>query len=293
LYPLHLVTTIGIVLLYLVIPKAFPSYEDGSLYSLACYLFLIQGLGFRKLSDGDWNYPSWAISVEFWGNLIFAAFLRGKSKFFYLFLASFIYVIIFSVEGNLSSFSYNYFNILNSGLLRGIAGMALGVFLGHLRENNTPTLPKTFWHLSEGFSLLTLALLISLPLEKPYQFTDFVTLPVITFVLLIFSFEKGFISGLIARSKIHQIGVYAFAAYLIHVPVIHFVYDVIGPARQNFFYWFASLTILGAWLGHHLIENPTKAFFKEKEPMSLYLWSLLGASVILTVYLIVQTFFNP
>jgi peptidoglycan/LPS O-acetylase OafA/YrhL len=72
IYPLHLVTVILFAALFGLGTASGLAPHDASRFSLPAFLenaFLLQGWGFS--GHGAWNYPSWLISVEWAGYLLF------------------------------------------------------------------------------------------------------------------------------------------------------------------------------------------------------------------------------
>ncbi len=256
LYPLHLAATIALCIHFLLLSQGIPVFKDGSLYTFFNYVFFLQGLGFRKISDGDWNYPSWAISVEFWSNVIFALFLRYKNKITYLLLAMLGYLVIYSIEGHLNTFTYNYFGFLNSGMVRGLSGMCLGAFLATLNFHKEKEASVYIWTLAEVLSVAGIVLLLKSSQDETSLYFDFLAMPVFALMILYFSQAQGLVSKLVLKLRINKLSIYVFAAYLFHIPALKIMYEGLRIGEKYQVPTYIGLVALLAVLSHHFVEKP-------------------------------------
>lgn len=127
LYPMHLFTLAAYLFTWLALSGSLPRYPDGTIFTLVQHLTLTQNIGLN--SNGlTWNAPSWSISVEFWLNLLFfCCITRKTSSITLIILSTASLVIIYRLTGHLDTHYQNYFEVLNSGLLRGWASFVLGI----------------------------------------------------------------------------------------------------------------------------------------------------------------------
>lgn len=275
LYPLHLATTAAILLHFLFVARNIPHFEDGTAYTFFNYVFFLQGLGFRKISDGDWNFPSWAISVEFWSNVIFALFLRNKQKMTYLLLAIVGYLLIFTMEGNLNTFTFNYFGFLNSGMVRGLAGICLGAYLAKVKFQKNLMIGPYLWTLAELLSVSGLILLLENGQSSIFKYSDFLSIPLFALMILYFSEAEGFLSKIVTKIRIHKLAVYVFASYLVHIPALKIVYEVFKVKIKYQIPLYFAIVIILSVVSHHFIEKPFRRFGVEERKNSLWILSVL------------------
>lgn len=127
LYPMHLFTLVAYVLTWLALSGSLPRYPDGTIFTFVQHLTLTHNIGLN--SNGlTWNAPSWSISVEFWLNLLFFCCITRKTSSISLIILSTVgLVIVYRLTGHLDTHYQNYFEVLNSGLLRGWASFVLGI----------------------------------------------------------------------------------------------------------------------------------------------------------------------
>jgi peptidoglycan/LPS O-acetylase OafA/YrhL len=276
LYPLHLFVMLGFAVHFVLINRALPKYSDGTIYALFVSLLLGQGLGFRKVSDGDWNYPSWAISAEFWGNIIFALYLRNKNKLTYLLIAIFGYLCIFSFDGQLDTFNHNYFKFLNSGLLRALAGLSLGAFVASLKKEEASG-DTLSWTLAEIGSVSIVILFLGGPSAVLLKFLDFVLIPVFAFMIFVFSFQKGYLSRVLMLSHLHLLAPYTFAVYLVHWLAVKFTHEVLSPPEHLHLPVYLLVVVIFAVLGKKLVEEP----FRKLKPDTVTLGHWIKAAGVL------------
>jgi peptidoglycan/LPS O-acetylase OafA/YrhL len=137
LYPVHLATLLLLGALVLSGRQAGLAAHDPqrfSLVSLAENLALIQGWGVASI--GQWNYPSWSISSEWAGYLVFP--LLG-SMFAYLGLIAYLH-------------GYNLNLAFSAGLVRFFPEFIIGVASARTVPRVADNAPKT-WFVSVGAAL--------------------------------------------------------------------------------------------------------------------------------------------
>lgn len=78
LYPLHLLALFAFAGVYLLRFRHWPNYADGNVFTFIVNLLLLQNVGLTP-TELTWNVPSWSISVEFWVNLLFFAFITTRT----------------------------------------------------------------------------------------------------------------------------------------------------------------------------------------------------------------------
>lgn len=228
LYPMHLFGLLSYVLVLAWITGQLPRYPDGTLFTLAQQLTLTHNIGLNQHSL-TWNIPSWSISVEFWLNLLFFCCISRQTKSLTLLLMSVAsLVVIHSQTGHLDTTYQNYFQVLNSGLLRGWASFVLGVLAYRAyRQVSLLELNRGLLSAAEMLAILaTLFLVFGLrPSSRPLElFAPFV----FSAVVLLFSLQQGLLSFLAARLK--WLGTISYSIYLNHLVVLMLVDTYLGSS---------------------------------------------------------------
>jgi peptidoglycan/LPS O-acetylase OafA/YrhL len=255
LYPLHLLGLIVILLHFLFIKQDIPDYKEGTIYTFFSYVFLTVGLGFRKISDGDWNYPTWAISAEFWANVIFIFYFLRLRKSTVALIGIFGYLLVFSMDGTLDTFFHNYFGFLSSGLVRAIAGLCLGSVLNHvMKQHPYGRYPLWLWSLAEISLIATAYLMLRSPHQPPPINLDFLFIPLFILGIAVFSAQKGIPSLMLTKLRLDILGPIAFAIYVFHRPVIIFIHDILRPEAK--LPVFLLILVPMSALIYFLIEKP-------------------------------------
>lgn len=191
-----------------------PFTGEYSIHSLISNIFLLQSMGIHN--HLSWNYPSWSISVEFYTYLIFSIVtivgfkFRSMIKIQYFILIIVSFYIVYTNTDNLNDASYNF------GIFRCIIGFFLGstCYQFFLMTKNL-IIPQA--------TLLEIGLIILI-----YMFTTFlgkenlsIFAPILfTLTVYVFSFEQGFISGLLKMEHIQNLGKWSYSIYMVHALII-------------------------------------------------------------------------
>ncbi|QEC66636.1 acyltransferase [Panacibacter ginsenosidivorans] len=232
LYPLHLIMLLVFVVIELSkhlfegrIQINNLNNENNSWHTFVSSLLLMNSVKQPGVTDVSWNIPSWSISAEMISYLMFGSLLFGLYKlqnlknrnYFFAFIAVTSIAIMFIINGNYKiNYSFNY------GFLRGLAGFFTGVLclnLFNFLRNNLNALPDLFFHISE----LLLIVSIGIYIYRGDTFKNIGFIYEIAFFssVLIFAFERGFISGLLKRSGfLKKMGKYSYSIYMTHAFIL-------------------------------------------------------------------------
>lgn len=221
LYPMHLFGLLSYAVVYTVLAGNIPRYPDGTLFTFVQQLTMTHNIGLNPHGQ-TWNVQSWSISVEFWLNLAFFCWIRRSTSSLSLLIMSVAgLVIIHGMTGNIDTTYQNYFQVINSGLLRGWSSFVLGIlaYRGWLwardRDWQRPAIA-----LAELIALLGVLALFFGRGEgmKPMQiFAPLLFAAVVT----LFALEQGLLSRLIARCQ--WLGTISYSIYLNHLVVLMLV----------------------------------------------------------------------
>lgn len=232
LYPLHLATLSVLlvinVVFWLSTGQALESgwsYGDGHAYTFVLNLLMLQNVGLT--TDSSWNAPSWSISVEFVANIglgLLFLYLATKRRAWpwLLTVALLCYVILFNAYGHLGVFTETAFGFANTGLLRGIAGIALGVVAWQVfdavKANGSGLEPFA----AMGCIIAFLGLILFAP---SLANLDFLVIPLMLGGVLLTALSEGRapIQKGWMRSTLLALGASSYAVYLIHWPIITFI----------------------------------------------------------------------
>jgi peptidoglycan/LPS O-acetylase OafA/YrhL len=153
LYPVHLATLLLLGVLVVAGRHAGLAAHDPERFSslsLAENLVLIQGWGVAPI--GQWNYPSWSISSEWAGYLVFPL-LAGMFAYFEALVAGQFIIIGFVVLGLIAYLHGYSLNLaFSGGLLRFFPEFIIGVASARTVPRVADNTPK-LWFVSVGAAL--------------------------------------------------------------------------------------------------------------------------------------------
>lgn len=222
LYPLHLFTLLGMMVIYTYVgtaPDALVGLNaapiNRRLSSFLANLFMVQGL--HTTAAPTWNRPSWSISTEFATYVVYALLWRTLKKRTWIATACIIVaapVAIALLVGHMDT-------TFDWGILRSLLGFALGtVVFNALRrpavravaERVAPKLATAI----ESVVLLVVGVFVAQPdhtkltIAAPFVFS---------IAVLVFSRGQGAASALLASRPFRHLGAISYSVYLLHQPL--------------------------------------------------------------------------
>lgn len=210
LYPLHLLTLCVMVALLMV-------SDQGIAWSSAVQNgLLLQNIGFAPM-DNALNFPSWSIAVEFWISLLLfflCRFVRSISLLM-VGLVGVIAAISLLVPHMILHGDYEgIYHGMNAGVLRAIAGMALGVlvYLTYQKPVVVKCLAQQPWGYIAALALIG------------YGFSPWALQSAALFYLLVFvlvsqmAIKPDFLKLLSLKTMV-WLGSISYAIYLLHIPL--------------------------------------------------------------------------
>jgi len=262
LYPLHIFTLVLFILAYLATRHQLPEYADGRLYTFLQQLTLTHSIGLHTV-DQTWNGPSWSVSVEFWVSVLFFFLIKKSTPSIYLFLVSSVCLLAIYNNSDLGLLvvTENYYGIFNSGLVRCICLFLCGVLTYRaylMLQHSEHLLQRIPWNILEILSILLVAFII-LTRRKPVSDLDMFAPPVFMMLILVFAFDRGLVSRLLAKTL--YLGKLSYSIYLNHVPVIYLVFFLVKPEKFGFVtsFWSAYVAILIlSHFTYQYIEQPSR-----------------------------------
>jgi len=251
LYPLHLVTLILVLLIYL----ALDSYDfinpiRGDLKHFIYNLFLIQEWGISSFPS--FNVPSWSISVEILMYIIFFYIALKQNIFFYTILVIIISIILFFKFKFIGYGGYCFF----------VGGLSFMV-TDKLKLSNQ--IKIMFFCLIIFLSIMFLINFnISSITNKIISLTIF--FPSIINLLYLINNRYPQLGG-----KVSILGDISYSIYLIHFPIILIILFLLNilDLRINFdksavFLTYLNITFLISFCSYKFLEIPLKGILRNK-----------------------------
>lgn len=219
---------------------AFYLLLEGFGYRQFLNLFFLQSIGISLESQGI----NWYISPFFWVLIFYFYLLKNFSlKAVNLVIALCVYFgFVININYLSGSFGRNViFDFLNLGMLRALAGIGIGYFIGNFYMSKKDKIEKLNSKLSyilfSVFEVLTFGFLIYHFLFSPLQYKNhfiFVIVFSIFFILLLF--KKGVVSNVLDKLPIYKLGKYSYSIYVM---------------QQLSFYWLRK----SLWKYSSLLDN--------------------------------------
>jgi peptidoglycan/LPS O-acetylase OafA/YrhL len=228
LYPLHFIMLIVFVLLEVIkhnIPLNIkinqPANVNNNLTSFITSLLLLNSVKVPGVNDVSWNIPSWSISAEMisyvvFGCMIFFVNKQNFSKaknFLFITIAVLSFAVMSIITGTFQiNYSYDY------GFLRGFTGFFAGAFCLNLFftiRTRFIEQPAYIFHFAE---CVCIALIFYFIFQgDTYKKTGYIYEFIFMLSVIVFAFEKGFVSTLLKKSSfLLNMGKYSYSIYMIH-----------------------------------------------------------------------------
>ena len=214
LYPLHLFV-LAAFLAFEIMLALHGGAQRGAFQAGYAPGVLLATLTFTQIffCDGtDWNQPSWSIAAEFWTYLIFALLFR-------LLRARVILACVIVPVGcalYLWFVGGHYLAVVLAGALaRCLYGFALGVLACRIRSTVPPRAHLGFGPASIAELIAAAAVVTFVPFAGAGPWSMAIP-PLFFLVVLVFSFEGGAISKLLATAPFQLLGALSFSIYMIH-----------------------------------------------------------------------------
>ena len=291
LYPLHFIVLLVFVLIEL--SKHFASgyvhvnkidNASNNLTTFFTNLFLVNSVKMPGVNDVSWNIASWSISAEMIAYLVFGLIMLLINTKRLSRIRIYIYCFIISLAGLLLYLYTGDFKLVYTfdyGFLRGIMGFFIGVVCFNAfnaSKDHIRGLNSSVFNLAEAAVLiLTVGFVCYGSVFKNY---GFIYEMLFFLTIFVFSFEEGWISGLLKRSGfLHQTGKYSYSIYMVHTLILSLFNVVFIRALKftpsSYAYLFiinyAIIWLLSAWTFKH-IEMRFNVSNKEPGKKGWWLW---------------------
>ncbi|WP_158827176.1 acyltransferase family protein [Mucilaginibacter lacusdianchii] len=271
LYPLHFVVFICFVAIEFL--KSYAAQyahvnkltnESNNIYTALTNLFLVNSIKFPGIHDVSWNIASWSISAEMIAYFVFGVTVMFINRSGLKQVKSFVYgAVVMAAITALYIFTgglklvYNF----DFGFLRGITGFFTGVLCYNTYAKTKQVVSRqssAVFHIAE--TLFIAIIIISVwygdqlkPYGLLYEILFFIT-------ILIFAFERGWISHLLKRPAIlHQTGKYSYSIYMTHTMMLSLFnivfFRVLKFPPSAYAYLFVPNFLLIYWVSSWTFKN--------------------------------------
>jgi len=220
LWPLHMATLAGFVLLILIkaLADMLGIFSADVLYSgPAITIFTIENIflvhAFRSETVLWLNFPSWSISAEFWAYALFGLICLTSVRAI-PWLAGLVAIAAFAVLRGWIDPGFGYF--IGYGLWRGICFFMVGhlCYLVWLRIRHLRLPAATFAECA------VVALIIVQTIHLDIPVVEILTPLTFALAILVFTFEGGMVSRILLFGPIRTLGERSYSIYMIHVLVL-------------------------------------------------------------------------
>lgn len=228
IYPLHLV-----MLLVFLFTESVKHYlqpyihinqlnnANNNLTSFLSSLFLLNSIKIKGITDVSWNIPSWSISAEMIAYIVYALAtllilsigLYKKRIWFFIVIILSSLTLLYALTQNFAlNYSFDY------GFLRGITGFFMGIICCNTFEysyNYFQSFKTSFFHTCEVVSIALIVFFVSC--GDVFKSFGFIYEILFFISILIFAFERGFVSALLLKSNfLKKMGKYSYSIYMTH-----------------------------------------------------------------------------
>lgn len=199
-------------------------------------LFMLRNTGLQLISDV--NSTAWYISNLFWVSLLYFYLIKNfEKKNVNLTFALIIYfsylILINNLDGFIRPRYVMFYNILNAGMLRALAGMAIGYFIGLVYKDNHAKLTTHLQHKFDWKNFKNIKYVFYSALEGGLLFyiinnlafhkikfqNDIFFIILLTGLFIVFIMRKGFVSNLFENNISAFLGKFAFSIYIMQETV--------------------------------------------------------------------------
>jgi len=268
IYPMHLITLIIVLPLYLC------DFWANSILWIAKFLsncFLVQSFIPAKFFYFSFNGPSWSISDEMFFYLLFPFILwyfkYPKARYISLILLLFIPIVIYFSPEHLK-FRLFYINPLFR-----IADFITGILLYNIYERYK----KLKWLNSKltatliefaSISLFFLFFAFHRFIPQGYRYSCYYWIPMLM-IILVFSYQSGYLSGILSKRVFVLLGEISFSFYLIHQLLINYIvnFNTKFMLINNEYILIVVILILSlilSYISYVAIELPSNKYIKAR-----------------------------
>jgi peptidoglycan/LPS O-acetylase OafA/YrhL len=291
LYPIHLLTLVWLIALYLLVVKLCHVTLEPVLQSVfnppSIGLHLLMLHGFNTVWSTTWNIPAWAIGSEWLVYLLFPflVFLMQKERFLFIILA---FIVVFC--------GYAYVTMPMSGVY------LANTWLQHLPNSiDHYVFPMNFIRCFAGFLLgMTTHYFYALKWANRwlkhgaifvisvlfffvfchFSLSDRFTILLFPIMILSAAYNETRVSKYLGNKHLQAIGAWSYSIYMLHIPLlfsimsVQLVYPTLALPKPTTYQFsgtlicllFLGLVLVFARFFHRTVEEPMRKFIARSRP---------------------------
>lgn len=251
------------------------------LYTNILTLFGLNGTGLTLEQSGNIG-RFWYVSAMLWVMLLFYYLLKNfDKKYVNLSIGLMIYFsylfILNAKGGRISGPTTTYAYIFNIGMLRAVAGIGIGYFIGNWYKSNIDTIRNICLSLKQQIFISVVELLClffiinNLLLHKIKYKNNIIFILVFTLTIVLFLIRKGFFSKLLDKDIWLKLSKYTYSFYMSHLTVINILHATVWKTHSYQIYEhpliniFVTLFLILAFglITYHFVEKPAVLYFSQ------------------------------
>jgi peptidoglycan/LPS O-acetylase OafA/YrhL len=285
LYPVHLLTLMWLIVLYLIVVKLCQVTLEPALQSVfnppSIVLHLLMLHGFNTVWSTTWNIPAWAIGSEWLMYLLFPflVFLMQKKRVLFVILTSFIifgaYIYVTTPMSDVYLANTWLQHLPNSidhyvfplNFIRCFAGFLLGMMTHFFYELKWA---NSFLKRDELFVFSVLFFFAFCH----FSMSDMFTVLLFPIMILSATYNENRVSKYLQNKHLQAIGAWSYSIYMIHIPLlfslmsVQLVYPSLALPKPTTYQFsgtiicvlFLCLVLFFARFLHRAIEEPMRKF---------------------------------
>jgi peptidoglycan/LPS O-acetylase OafA/YrhL len=285
LYPVHLLTLMWLIVLYLIVVKLCHVTLEPALQSVfnppSIVLHLLMLHGFNTVWSTTWNIPAWAIGSEWLMYLLFPflVFLMQKKRVLFVILSFFaifcFYIYVTTPMSDVYLANTWLQHLPNSidhyvfplNFIRCFAGFLLGMMTHYFYElkwaNNALKRDELF-----VFSVLFFFVFCH------FSVSDMLTVLLFPMMILSAAYNENRVSKYLENKHLQAIGAWSYSIYMVHIPLlfslmsVQLVYPSLELPKPTTYQFsgtlicllFLGLVLFFARFLHRTVEEPMRRF---------------------------------
>lgn len=175
----------------------------------------------------SFNFPSWSISVEFYLYVIFFIFLSLLGK-----VRNILFLLIPIVIAVLEYISFDLFtSFARTGIICFFFGVSTYLFYSNIKSLDGKFTLSNKW--GSFLEVLSVSIVIY-HVSYGKTFSTFYLATLFSFVILVFSFESGYLSSIFKNKIFSTYGKLSYSMYMTHVAIIFIVTSFVMIIQKLF-----------------------------------------------------------
>lgn len=269
-----------IFVVLIVVIMSFLGIFECNYLDLIILIMGLSGTGLAYLPNDIYTSQFWYCSVLLWTLLLYFYLLKNyEKKSVNLFIALTVFFcysfLIQAKNGIINDMIQTFYYVFNVGMMRGIAAIGAGYFIGEwyklnrekINELSLGLIPKIFISLLEGFCLF---FTIYYTVLHKLNFNQIIFIIIFALLMILFLLKKGFISQFCDKNIFVQAGKYTYSIFMTHLIILHYVRPIYWSKNildlyplQGYLSLLLFIIIFGV-ITYHIIEKPIGDYLIKK-----------------------------